>query len=111
MPDTISGTVAYLERMAMPPSAEVRVALLDGASGNAPARVIAEVTEVMGERQVPIPFAIEIPAGAIDEQTPYALHAEILIDGALQFQTPDPIPVPTLGAPLDGIEIRVSRST
>jgi uncharacterized lipoprotein YbaY len=110
MPDEITGTVMYLERMAMPPWAEVRVALVDATPSDQPPRIIAESTVAMGDRQVPIPFAFELPAGVIDEEADYVLHAEILIDGQAQFQTPEAIPALTLGAPRDGFEIRVHRS-
>lgn len=111
MPGEITGTVLYLERMAMPPSAEVRVVLLDSSQAADPPQIIAESTVTMGDRQVPIPFAVELPADASDEETAYALVAEILIDGQVQFRTPEPIPVLTPGAPRDGLEIRVHRHT
>ena len=66
----------------------------------------------MGDRQVPIPFAVELPADAIDEASAYALVAEILIDGAGA--------VPDAGADTrpdrparrgTGIDIRVHRHT
>jgi uncharacterized lipoprotein YbaY len=111
MPGEITGTVVYLERMALPPWAEVRVALLAATPSDQPPRIIAESTVAMGSRQVPIPFALQLPSGAIDEEAAYALHAEILIDGQVQFQTPEAVPALTLGAPRSGFEIRVHRST
>lgn len=111
MPCEITGTVLYLERMAMPPSAEVRVALIDSSQAADPPRVIAESTVTMGGRQVPIPFAVELPVDAGGEVAAYALVAEILIDGQVQFRTPEAIPVPMPGAPREGLEIRVHRRT
>ena len=111
MADVVTGTVSYLERIAMPPSAEVRVALLDIAQADTLPRVVAEITTTMADRQVPIPFAIELPPDAVHEPSAYALHAEILVDGGVQFQTPEAVPLPADGASADGIAIRVHKTT
>ena len=109
--DIVTGTVSYLERIAMPPSAEVRVALLDAAQAETLPRVVAEITTTMGDRQVPIPFAIELPPDAVEEPSAYALEAEISIDGQVQFATPEAIPVPADGGAADGIAIRVHKTS
>ena len=100
MGDIITGSVSYLERIAMPPSAEVRVVLVDAAQAE-----VAEITTTMADRQVPIPFAIELPDDVAGEQPAYALQAEISIDGQVQFATPEALPV------VDGIAIRVHKTT
>ena len=105
MAEQITGTVSYLERIAMPPTAVVRVALVDASGGDGPPVVLAEVATEMGDRQVPIPFAIECPEDGIA----YALRAEIAVDGQVQFATPEAIAPPSDGPP-DGIAIRVHKT-
>ena len=99
MGDIITGSVSYLERIAMPSSAEVRVVLLDAEQAE-----IAEITTTMADRQVPIPVAIELPDDVDGEQPAYALQAEISIDGQVQFATPEALPA------VDGIAIRVHKT-
>ena len=102
MPE-ITGTVTYWERIALPPSAEVRVAL----SGLGVADVIAEVTQPTEGRQVPFAFALGYPEELIDEELAYVVTAEIGHDGRSAFVTTDPVPVLTQGNPASGITVRV----
>ena len=107
----VTGTVYYLERMAMPPQAEVHVALIDASTLDAVLRILAESTEPMAERQVPIAFALPIPEDELEAGTPCALRAEIRLDGEVQFHTPEPVPVSTAEQPVVGIDIRLYRAT
>jgi uncharacterized lipoprotein YbaY len=107
MSEQITGTVSYLERIAMPPSAIVRVALVDAPVDDGPPQVLAEFTTEMGDRQVPIPFAIELPEDGVAD----ALQAEIAVDGQVQFATPEAIPLPSDGGPRNDIAIRVHKTS
>ena len=107
----ITGTVYYLERMAMPPTAEVHVALIDASTLDAVVRILAESTEPMGERQVPVAFALPLPEDELEAGTPCALRAEIRLDAQVQFHTPEPVPVPTAEEPVEAIDIRLYRAT
>lgn len=72
----LSGTVTYRERMALPPEAEVRVALEDISIADAAAGLVAEQI-IHPTTQVPIAFALGYDANAIDHKRRYALTAEI----------------------------------
>jgi uncharacterized lipoprotein YbaY/heat shock protein HslJ/uncharacterized lipoprotein NlpE involved in copper resistance len=96
---TISGTAAYRQRMAMPPEAVLTVRIEDVSRADAPARVVAEVREPFGARQVPIPFALSVPRSAIEPRARYALRATISVGGQLRFTTDTLHAVLTPGAP------------
>ena len=96
----VTGSVLYRERIALPQDALVRVTLADVSLIDVPERVIAE-QEIRSEgRQVPIPFVLEVPAGAIDEARSYAVRAQILdASGQLLWSSRERHAVLTRGAP------------
>jgi len=108
---SVSGTVTYRERIALPPDAVVTVQLQDTARADAPALVLAEaVIETMG-RQVPIPFSITYDPTSIDPRGRYTLSATITgADGRLRFSNTQAYPVITNGNPTRDIEIVVMRT-
>lgn len=83
---SISGDASYRERIALPPTAELQVQLVDVSLADAPSKVIAS-TLVSPACQVPIPFTLEFDAGAISDKATYALQARIENDGELLFIT------------------------
>ena len=54
---TITGTVAYRERIALPPNAVVTIALEDVSLADAPAKVLAKQTFETEGKQVPLSFS------------------------------------------------------
>jgi hypothetical protein len=50
--------VFYLERIALPPTAELHVALFDVADPEQPEQIVAELTEFLGDRQAAIPVVV-----------------------------------------------------
>ncbi len=50
----VTGTVSYLPRIAMPPSAILEVTLVDVSRADAPAITLASQGAIFGDRQVPI---------------------------------------------------------
>lgn len=84
-PRVLRGTVAYRERMALPPGAVVEVKLLDVSLADAPARTIAE-TRVSG-RRIPAPWTLRFDSRQIVPGHSYALQARILHRGELLFIT------------------------
>lgn len=82
---TVTGTVTYRPRIALPPNAVVEVSLLDVSRAGAPAITLASQGIVTGGRQVPIPFQLVYNPDSIDERFTYAVQARILVDGELQF--------------------------
>ena len=97
--DTVSGSVAYLQRIAMPPDAVLTVRVEDVSRADAHAPILAETREPFGTRQVPIAFSLKVPSAAIDPRFSYAVHATIKVGGELRFTTTRSYPVLTRGAP------------
>lgn len=105
-PRTLTGTVTYRERMALPPSAVVEVKLLDVSRADAPAGVIAQ-TMIRPRGQVPIPYRLSFNDVKIEPGRTYALRASVRVGGRLLFTSTTHQPVLT-GGP-DQTEILVQR--
>lgn len=96
---TVTGTVGYLARMALPPTAVIEVKLQDVSRMDAPAIPVGEETITLGDRQVPIPFSISYDPAKIDPAHTYAVSARITVDGRLVFITDTSYRVLTAGNP------------
>lgn len=81
----VSGTVSYLLRMALPPTAVVEVTLQDISRQDVPATLLAREIIVAGGRQVPLPFTLAYDTDAIDALFTYAVAARITDKGKLLF--------------------------
>ena len=103
----LSGTVVYRERMALPPGAQVSVRLWDA--------MLPPQVATVGEAkfpattQVPVPFEVFFDSGAIQQSHTYGARASISVDGVVWFQSEQPVPVLTQGAPSVGVELLVKR--
>ncbi len=92
---TVSGTITYRQRMALPPNAVLEVRLLDSASPEQPLnRIIQNPTT-----QVPIPFALTYASAQINPDHTYEISAEIRQDAQVIFSTSSHYPVITQGNP------------
>lgn len=96
---TITGTVAYRERMALPPDAEVEVWVTDTSPGLVTMAILAQATVVAAGRQVPIPFTLTVDPARVEAAHTYGIRAVIKSGGQVLFQTPEPVPVLTGGQP------------
>jgi putative lipoprotein len=103
---TVSGTVFYRERMALPPGAALTVQLADVSKADAPADVIATETKIL-TTQVPVPFSLSYDPQAIQQQHTYVVQARIEVEGTLRFISTTSNPVITNGKPTT-VDIRVS---
>jgi putative lipoprotein len=103
---TINGTVAYRERMALPPGASVEIKLVDGSRADAPSGTIAETT-IVPEGQVPVAYRLTYEASDILPGRSYALQARITVGGRLMFITTTRHPIFSDGA--DRTDIIVER--
>ncbi len=101
----VTGNVFYLQRVALPPDAQLRVVLADVSKMDVAAQVLAEQT-IYGPLRVPVAFRLEYDTTQIDERMSYAIQARIESDGELLFITTDSHPVITRGHPTD-LEVRV----
>jgi putative lipoprotein len=95
----LSGTVAYRERVALPPDALVQVQLSDVSVQDAAAPLIAETTVKPEGRQVPLPFELRYDPKKIDPKRTYAVRATIQSGGQLLFTTTTVTRVITQGNP------------
>jgi copper homeostasis protein (lipoprotein) len=95
---TLSGTVAYRERIALPPTAALDVTLEDVSRADAASTVVARV-RVDAPGQVPIPFDLPYEAGDIDAMHRYAVRARIVDGDRVLFTSTDTTLVLTQGHP------------
>ena len=92
----VGGTVAYRERIALPPDATVTVTIQD-VRPDAPV-TLAETTFVPN-RQVPIPFLLSYSKSAVVPSHDYVVRASISVDGRPRFASNTAYPVITNGHP------------
>jgi uncharacterized lipoprotein YbaY len=105
----LNGTVAYRQRIALPPNAIIEVSLQDVSKADAPAEVLDSVKIPSAGRQVPIPFILHYDPAQIDERYTYTVSARITVDGVLTWISTTQNPVLTRGAPTDNVEIIVEQ--
>ena len=85
--NTVIGTVSYLEKIALPAGATVRVDLLDTSRADVVASPLASQTIRTNGEQIPLSFRLLYrPADIVASRT-YTVRAEIRIDGVLRFTT------------------------
>ena len=102
----VTGTVFYLERMALPPGAVLTVQLADVSIADAPAVVIAKETKTL-TTQVPVPFSLSYDPAKIIKIHSYSVQARIEVEGKLRFISTMSYPVITNGKPTT-VDVRVS---
>jgi uncharacterized lipoprotein YbaY len=91
--------VAYLQRIALPPTAVVKVQLVDVSRADAPAIVLAEQVLTTGGKQVPFAFEILYDPAKIESNHAYAVQARIEEAGRLRFVNDQRYAVITRGMP------------
>ncbi|MBX3012741.1 MAG: YbaY family lipoprotein [Caldilineaceae bacterium] len=103
----LTGTVTYLQRIALPAGAVIEVQLQDVSKQDVAATVMASQTITTSGENVPIPFALTYDPAQIDERFTYALSARITVEGQLRWINTDHIAVLTQGAPMTDVEVLV----
>ncbi|MCR6478810.1 YbaY family lipoprotein [Variovorax sp. ZS18.2.2] len=108
----VSGTVTYRERIALDPSAEVVVQLLDVSRMDAPSVTLAEQRIKANGKQPPFAYDLQVDAARIDPRMRYAVSARILRGEQLLFINDTQYPVLTQGsgATADLVLVRVTPS-
>ena len=107
--EQVTATVTYLQRVALPPNAVIQVQLADVSRADAPASVIAEQSINLGQRQVPVPFTLNVDPAKIDPKHAYAVSAKITVGGELRFISNRSYPVLTNGKP-SHVEVVVTQA-
>ena len=95
---TVTGTVTYLQRIALTPGAVIEVKLLDVSRPDAPATISEQTIRPVGQ-QVPIAFVLPYDPSRIEHRGRYVVRARILEDGKLLFINEKDYPVITGGHP------------
>jgi putative lipoprotein len=98
-PGTITGTVSYMLRIALPPTATIQVQMQELALSGAPPKLVAEDNFILGNRQVPVAFTLKFDPAEIDPKRAYGVSARILVDGEVRFLSEQAYPVLTQGNP------------
>ncbi len=87
-PVTVTGSITYRERIALPPTAQVEITLADVSLADAPSRTIAQQAFTADGRQVPFAFSLTIDQRPLDPRHSYAVSARISdASGRLMFIT------------------------
>jgi uncharacterized lipoprotein YbaY len=100
----VEGVLVYQERLALPPSAVVRVDVRD-TRAEAPARTLATQT-ISATQGPPFAFSLTVPDTAIDPRANLSVFGEIRDGTRLMFVTDARHPVPREGA--TGMEVRLA---
>ncbi|MCC5794669.1 MAG: META domain-containing protein [Chromatiales bacterium] len=100
----ITGSLTYLQRIALPPQA-VAVLELRPSAGGAPS---VEQRRPLGGAQVPIPFTMDIDRRLLDPAADYVLRALIEVDGRTAWTSSD-MAVPVQSARVELGEIRLTQ--
>lgn len=103
----LTGTVTYLQRIALPAGSVINVELQDVSRADAAAAVLATQTFTTAGENVPIAFALTYDPGRIEERFSYAVRAQIFIDGVLRWTSTERYAVLTRGNPTTGLEVVV----
>ncbi|PAL22836.1 YbaY family lipoprotein [Sphingopyxis sp. GW247-27LB] len=87
-PVSVTGSVTYRERMALPPTAQVEIQLADVSLMDAPSRTIARQSFTADGRQVPFAFSLTVDQRKLDPRGRYSVSARITdASGKLMFIT------------------------
>lgn len=87
-PVSVTGSITYRERMALPPTAQVEVTLSDVSLMDAPSKTIARQSFTADGRQVPFAFSLTVDERKIDPRGRYSVSARITdAAGKLMFIT------------------------
>ncbi len=105
---SVSGTITYLQRIALPEDAIITVQIQDTSLADVPATVIGEQVIQTEGKQVPFEFKVAYDADTIQENHSYTMSVRITDGtGKLLFINDTAIPVITRDNPTEDVEIIV----
>lgn len=104
---TVTGTVAYRQRIALLPNAIVKVKLQDVSRMDAPAILLDEQTIQTDGKQVPIPFTLKYNPSQIQDKSSYAVSAEIWVGNKREWISTTRNAVISQGKPTTNITVVV----
>lgn len=104
----VTGTITYLQRIALPEDAVITVQIQDTSLADAPATVMGEQVIQTKGKQVPFDFAVPYDPAAIQDNHTYTMSVRITDGtGKLLFINDTAIPVITRNNPTEDVEIVV----
>ena len=109
---SVTGTVVYLPRIALPPDAMVTVSINNASLADAPPEMTNLATKafITEGNQVPLPFEVFYMPEDVMENAMYSIGATIRsASGELLFVSKEMNPVITNGNPTTDVEILVSQ--
>jgi putative lipoprotein len=104
---TLTGTISYRTRQALPAGAVIDVRLVDASRADAPALPLARAVLVTKGEQVPLPFTLTYAPGVIETGHRHHVEATVTMDGRTRFRTTTMHPVLQDGTASGPIEIVV----
>ena len=91
MVETITGTLSYRERIALPPEAQVEIVVSDITLGRNQELILSRTMNTIGQASPPIPFSIDVSKLNLSDGPHYGLRAFIREpDGTIMFRTSEP---------------------
>ncbi|MGV3001436.1 YbaY family lipoprotein [Vibrio sp.] len=107
---SVTGSVFYLERIALPDNAVVTVTLEDVSLADKAAEILATDSFVTGGKQMPFKFKLDYDTNKIVPNHRYNVRAKIELDGKLRFATDTVTPVITDENKTQMVQLRVIGS-
>ena len=104
---SVTGSVTYIQRIALPQGSLLEVSLADVSLADGPARILGK-QDITTTTQVPIAFEIKYDSSQIVPAHTYAVQARITTDGKLTWINDTVYPVLTRGNP-DHVEIKLKQ--
>ena len=108
---TVTGTVYYLQRSALPADAMIEVSIHNKQIADAPPEMtlLGQTAFLADGKQVPLPYTVVYSTADVMEGALYSIGATIRDgSGKLLFVSTTMIPVITMGNPTENVEILVS---
>lgn len=102
---SVTGTVSYRERIALPRDSVINVELWDVSKNR---QVSAWATR--NPAGIPVPFNVPYPASAIDSNNFYEIRASIAVEGITRWRTSKGVPVITKGNPAFNLNVIVEQA-
>ncbi len=91
MVETISGTLSYRERIALPPQAKTEIVISDITLGNDQEMVLSREMRMIDQPSPPFPFSIDVSKLNLTDGPLYGLRAYIREpDGTVMFRSSEP---------------------
>ncbi|MDC5852783.1 YbaY family lipoprotein [Vibrio europaeus] len=105
--ESVTGTVSYRERIALPKGSLITVTLQDVSLADAPAKVIAKHRFETNGAQSPFEFDLAYHTSKIDPRHRYSVSARIEVNGKLRFITDTIYPVITDADKTSKVDLRL----